>query len=53
MTRGGWCNCTELVPGTVFGIYTKNDILSFMEVMAYTQKALQIIPGVTVSFIGT
>jgi hypothetical protein len=39
--------------GTVFGVYSWHAIVSFMEVMAYTQKALQINTGVTVTSIGT
>ena len=53
MISGGWCNCDSWMTGNVFGVYTNNDILSFMEVMAYTQKALQINPGVTVLIAGT
>ena len=39
--------------GTVFGVYTTADYLNFMEVMAYSQEAIQTNTGVTVSFLGT
>ena len=38
--------------GTVFGVYTTADYLNFMEVMAYSQEAIQTNTGVTVSFLG-
>jgi len=53
MSDGGWCNCAPSMTGTVFSVYSNNAIVSFMEVMAYTQKALQINTGVTVTSIGT
>ncbi len=53
MMNGGWCNCASSMTGTVFGVYSMQAIVSFMEVMAYTQKALQINTDVTVTSIGT
>jgi hypothetical protein len=53
MMNGGWCNCASPITGTVFGVDSNYAIVSFIEVMAYTQKALQINTGVTVTSIGT
>lgn len=52
MSDGGWCNCAPSMTGTVFSVYSNIAIVSFMEVMAYTQKALQINTDVTVTSIG-
>jgi hypothetical protein len=38
--------------GTTFGFYTTSGYLKFLEVSAYSQEAIQMNPGVTVSFIG-
>jgi hypothetical protein len=38
--------------GTTFGFYTTSDFFNFMEVAAYSQEAIQMNAGVTVSFVG-
>jgi hypothetical protein len=53
ITDGGWYFCPTSMIGKVFGMYSNNDYLNFMEAMAYTQEAIQMNAGVTVSFIGT
>jgi hypothetical protein len=39
--------------GTTFGLYTNTESLNFMEAMAFSQEAIQMNAGVTVSLIGT
>ncbi len=54
MTDGGWYPCPTTMIGTIFGVYTtSNAILNFVEAMAFSQEAIQMNAGVTVSFIGT
>ena len=53
MTDGGWEKCPDSMTGIVFGVYCFADYLNFMEVMAYSQEAIQTNTGVTVSFLGT
>jgi hypothetical protein len=53
MTDGGWHPCPNSMIGTTFGVYTKsNDYLNFMEAMAYSQEAIHLNPGITMSFLG-
>ena len=51
MTDGGWYLCPTSIIGTTFGVYTTTDYLSFMDVMAYSQEAIQL-NALSVSFIG-
>jgi hypothetical protein len=54
MTDGGWHPCPNSMIGTTFGVYTEsNDYLNFMEAMAYSQEAIHLNAGITVSFLGT
>jgi hypothetical protein len=53
MTDGGWQPCPNSMIGTTFGVYTKSDILNFMEAMAYSQEAINLNAGITISFLGT
>jgi hypothetical protein len=53
MTDGGWHLCPISMIGTTFGVYTESDYLNFMEAMAYSQEAIQLNPGITMSFLGT
>jgi hypothetical protein len=53
MTDGGWYLCAHSMIGTTFGVYTTTNDLNFMEAMAYSQEAIQMNAGVTVSFLGT
>lgn len=53
MTDGGWYKCPSSMIGTTFGVYSTKLLLNFMEIMAYSQEAIQIGAGVTVSFLGT
>ena len=53
MPDGGWYKCPNSMIGTTFGVYSTKLLLNFMEVMAYSQEAIQIGSGVTVSFQGT
>jgi hypothetical protein len=39
--------------GTTFGLFVTSDVFNFMEVAAYSQEAIQLNAGVTVSFLGT
>ncbi len=52
MTDGGWHPCPNSMIGTTFGVYTKYDYLNFMEAMAYSQEAIHLNPGITMSFLG-
>jgi hypothetical protein len=43
MSDGGWYACPNSMTGTVFGFYaTTNVCLNFMEVIAFTQEAIQM-----------
>jgi hypothetical protein len=49
MKDGGWYMCPEPMIGTTFGVYTStndfysaDDYLTFIEVMAYSQEAIQM-----------
>jgi len=53
MTDGGWYPCPKSLTGNTFGVYSTTKVLNFMEVMAYSQEAIQTNAGVTVSSIGT
>jgi hypothetical protein len=53
MTDGGWHPCPNSMNGTTFGVYFNSDYLIFMEAMAYSQEAIHLNPGITVSFLGT
>jgi hypothetical protein len=53
MTDGGWYSCPPSMIGKIFGIYSTTSAFNFMEAMAYSQEAIQMNVGVTVSFIGT
>jgi hypothetical protein len=53
MTDGGWHPCPNSIIGTTFGIYSKSDYLNFMEAIAYSQEAIHMNPGITMSFMGT
>ena len=53
MTDGGWYLCPNSMIGTTFGVYTDTEYLNFMEVMAYSQEAIHMNAGITISFLGT
>jgi hypothetical protein len=53
MTDGGWYPCPNSMIGTTLGVYTKSNELNFLEAMAYSQEAIHINPGITMSFLGT
>jgi hypothetical protein len=53
ITDGGWYKCPNSMTGIYFGVYCEANYLNFMEVMAYSQEAIQTNAGVTVSFLGT
>ncbi len=40
MTDGGWYLCPTSLSGTVFGIYSPTDYVTFVEAMAYSQEAI-------------
>jgi hypothetical protein len=53
MTDGGWHPCPNSIIGNTFGVNSKSDHLNFMEAMAYSQEAIHMNPGITISFLGT
>jgi hypothetical protein len=53
MTDGGWHPCPNSMIGTTFGVYTKSLALNFVEAMAYSQEAIHLNAGITMSFLGT
>ncbi len=53
MTDGGWYLCTNSITGTTFGVFSTSTAVNFMEAMAFSQEAIQMNAGVTVSFTGT
>ena len=53
MLDGGWYMCTTSMIGIVFGVYSTTNVVNFMEAMAYSQEAVQMNAGVTVSFLGS
>ncbi len=52
ITDGGWYLCPASMNGTILGIHSLL-FLNYMEAMAYSQEAIQMNAGVTVSYIGT
>jgi hypothetical protein len=42
MTDGGWYGCPNSMIGTTFGVYTISNYLNFVEVMAFSQEAIQM-----------
>jgi hypothetical protein len=52
MTDGGWHPCPNSMIGTTFGVYTKSNFLSFIEAMAFSQEAIHLNAGITMSFLG-
>ena len=52
MTDGGWYLCPESMSGTTFGVYSMLTAVNFMEAMAYSQEAIQLSGGASVSFVG-
>ncbi len=50
---GGWSMCPNSMIGTTFGVYTISNYLDFVEVMAYSQEAIHLNAGITMSFLGT
>ena len=53
MSDGGWYSCPSSIIGTTFGVYTKTTFVNFVEIMAYSQDAIQMNAGVSVSYLGT
>ena len=53
MTDGGWYKCPDSMTGIIFGVYSTTSLLHFMELMAYSQNAIQMGEGLVVSFLGT
>jgi hypothetical protein len=53
MPDGGWYMCPTSLSGITFGIYSTTNYITFMEVMVFSQEAIQLRSGVTMSFIGT
>jgi hypothetical protein len=45
--------CPNSMIGTTFGVYSSIDNLDFVEVMAYSQEAIHLDTGITMSFLGT
>jgi hypothetical protein len=52
MTDGGWNICQNSMIGTTFGVYSTTTYLNFVEVMAFSQEAIQM-NALSVSFLGT
>ncbi len=42
MTNGGWYMCLNSMTGTIFGLYSTTDYLDFVEIMLYSQEAIQM-----------
>jgi hypothetical protein len=42
MTDGGWHVCQDSMTGTIFGIYSTTDYLDPVEIMLYSQEAIQM-----------
>ena len=53
MSDGGWEPCQKTIIGKVLGVYSTTEPLNFMEVMAYSEEAIQLGAGVVVSIKGT
>ena len=51
MTDGGWHPCPYSMIGTTFGVYSKQNNVNFLEVMAFSQEAIQM-NALSMSFIG-
>ena len=52
MTDGGWYLCATSMIGTTFGFYSTTNFVTCMEVMAYSQEAIQL-NALSTSIIGT
>ena len=52
MTDGGWYMCANSMTGTNFGFYSASDYLNLIEAMAFSQEAIQMNAGATVSYLG-
>ena len=39
--------------GITFGVYTESNDLNFIEAMAFSQEAIHLNAGITMSFLGT
>jgi hypothetical protein len=53
MTDGGWHPCPNSMIGITFGVYTESNDLNFIETMAFSQEAIHLNAGITMSFLGT
>jgi hypothetical protein len=53
MTDGGWYPCLNSMIGTKFAIYSQTHEVVFLEAMAYSQEAILLNAGITMSFLGT
>ena len=42
MTDGSWYVCLDSMTGTIFAIYSPTDFFDFIEVMLYSQEAIQM-----------
>ena len=42
MTDGGWYMCLDSMTGTIFGLYSTTDFLDFVEIILYSQEAIQM-----------
>jgi hypothetical protein len=42
MTNGGWYMCQDSMTGTIFGLYSTTDYIDFVEIMLYSQEAIQM-----------
>ena len=51
MTDGGWYGCPNSMIGTTFGVYTTSNYLNFVEIMAFSQEAIQM-KALSVSSLG-
>ena len=49
ITDGGWYLCETAMTGTILGVFKTYEYLQFMEIMAYSQEAIQMNFGVTFS----
>ena len=51
ITDGGWYLCPTSITGTIFGFYTTSEYLHCLEVLVYTQEAIQL-HGLSTAFVG-
>jgi hypothetical protein len=42
MIDSGWYMCLDSMTGTIFGLYSTTDLFDFVEIMLYSQEAIQM-----------